>query len=314
MIEQSDLGTASRGPGEYGTSFRRIIASLLAFGATVYLGVVVGRYLAVAVLNCTIKKIAGIPIEWGLTAVGASYVLASLEKVLKLANTFREYLLKPNTKVALYPECVALMCIVAYVTLVRLAFVADTECKQPARTQTPAKELVYLARATDSDVLPLEWVPFFFPDLAGGEQNAAKGTTLSDQQLADVETFAKSMKACVGDSPGQDVELEVRGYADANEFPVNSDEENRKVANRRASALHQALKRALGTQTGASFVILHSSTEWPVDDPKAMTREARYLNALALKQTGEGRDQGLFNRRADILLLKLGVCGRLQTK
>jgi len=294
---------------------RRFLLSFLTVAATIYLGITLSTYLALAVVDCKIKDVAGVPVEWGLTAVGIAYVLATLEKVLKLANTFREYIVNPDKKVSLYPDCIALACIVAYLTLVSVAFAASGECKKPLpSTPTfPVKDVVYLSRLVPPGTQPLEIVPFFFVELAVGDSNPITGTILSPQQATDLGRLIKSLKACVGTSHGQDVELEVRGYADSNEFPKNSIEENRKAANRRAANLHRQVEDLLGAQTGLSRVMLRAPKEWPKHDPLEMTRE-NYFDTLPLTKTGREKDQGLFNRRADLLVLRLGACERLKPK
>jgi hypothetical protein len=180
-----------------------------------------------------------------------------------------------------------------------------------ARFSTPAKEVAYPSRSPYSSFQAVEHVPFFFSELASGDQNPNKGTTLSAQQVSDLDRLLKSLTACVGALPGQDVELDVRGYADSNEFPVNSMEQNRETANRRAANLHKAVRERLGTQSGPSRLLLRDLKEWPTDDPLAMTRE-RYFETLPLNKTGKERDQGLFNRRADLLVLRLGACERMR--
>ena len=242
---------------------RRIIASVLVVVATVLVGVFVGKYLALVVQDCRVKSVLGIPVDWGLAGIGLSYLFGSLEKVLKLANVFRDYIAKPDKKVSLYPDCFALAFIVAYVTVLTLAFQASVECKKGSESVEVAspKEIVYLSRMQRTVAAPLEYVPFLFKDLAAGDENPTKGTTLTAQQVSDIERLAASLKACVGPSRGQDVEIDVRGYADSNEFASNSEEQNRKTANRRAAALHEQLKRLVGPQTDPASLILLPLTE-----------------------------------------------------
>lgn len=63
---------------------------------------------------------------------------------------------------------------------------------------TQPKELVYLSRIQQTVAAPLEYVPFLFKDLAAGDENPTKGTTLTAQQVSDIERLAASLKACVG--------------------------------------------------------------------------------------------------------------------
>lgn len=282
---------------------RRFIASLLTVAATIYLGVTFGRYLALFVVDCSIEEIAGVPIEWGLSAVGISYMFASFEKVLKVTFTFRDYMLNPDKKVTFYPDCVALALLVAYLTLLVVAFKGARSCKE--EVNLPPKEVVYLLPKPLTSTTPLEWVPYFFVELAS-ENKPNQGTTLSPQQKADLTRLLQSLRACLGEQTGQDIELEIRGYADSNEFPTDTLELNRKTANRRAEHLYQEILKILGDQEGKSRVIV-SKVDWPKSDPTAMHRD-RYFEASPLSVTGKLKDQGLFNRRADLLILKLGLC------
>lgn len=310
---EASLGKPERSSGWLRA--RRILASVLVVVATVFVGVIVGKYLALVVRDCEMKSVLGVPVNWGLAGIGLSYLFGSLEKVLKLANVFRDYIARPDKKVSLYPDCFALAFIVAYVTVLVLAFQASVDCQTASESTevAPSKEIIYLSRMQQTVAAPLEYVPFLFKDLAAGDTNPEKGTTLTALQVGDIERLAASLKACVGSSQGQDVEVDVRGYADSNEFTSDSDEQNRKTANRRAAALHQQLERLAQPQTSPATVILRPLTEWPQNDPLAMTRQ-RYFMTLPLKQTGYDKDQGTFNRRADILILKLGVCERLTSK
>jgi hypothetical protein len=294
---------------------RRIIASLLVLAATVFFGVIVGKYLALVVQDCQVKSVLTVPVDWGLAGIGLSYLFGSIEKVLKLTTIFRDYIAKPDKKVSLYPDCFALAFIVAYVTVLVLAFQASAACKEAPKLGeiTAHREVVYLSRIQNTVAAPFEYVPLLFKELAAGDENPAKGTTLSDQQVSDIERLVASLKACVGSSQGQDVEVDVRGYADSNEFASNSEEQNRNVANRRAAAVHAELKRLVPAQTSAATLILRPLSEWSKDDPLAMTRE-RYFKTRPLKETGREKDQGIFNRRADILILNFGVCERFTSK
>jgi hypothetical protein len=295
---------------------RRIIASGLVVAATVFLGIMLGKYFAHLVQDSRIETVLGIRVEWGLAAVGLTYIFASLQQVLKLASTFREYIAKPDKKVSLYPDCVALAFMVAYLTVLAVALQNEGK-SEPAPTVPTAlyrKEIVYLGRAPQTSSTPIEYFPFLFTELAIGDKDWSKGTTLTDQQQKDIERLISSLKACVGTSRGQEVELDVRGYADTNEFPSNSIELNRQTGNRRAAALHGHLKRLIGTGSRPAGLLLRELTEWTKEDPTAMTREQRYFQTLPLHKTGTDEDQALFNRRADILVLRLGICERLNAK
>jgi hypothetical protein len=291
---------------------RRILASLLAVLATIYLGNEIGFRLVKFVVDCTIESVFSIPIELGLTAVGFAYIFASSEKVLKFALVLRDYVLKPDKSISLFPDCVALALIVAYLTLLSEAYSEREKCKAAAKESLPSRDVVYLIKKPSDGTSPLEWLPFFFTDLAS-EKKPEQGTMLSTQQEKDLARLLLSLRACVGDQQGQDVELAVRGYADTNEFSDNTAELNRQAANRRAANLHRKVRDLLGSQSGPSRVVVANSHEWPIDDPSAMTRE-RYFDTKPLRVTGRTKDQGLFNRRADLLIMKLGECERTRAQ
>jgi hypothetical protein len=302
----AEIAQASTAPSRGWIRARRALTSVLVVIATIFVGLLVGESLASLVRDARIQNIFGIPIKWGLAGVGVAYILGSLEKVLKVINTFREYVAQPDKKVSLYPDCVALACIIAYLTV--LANVLPDDDSRKALEPQVRKELVYLMTAPEAREVPVEYFPFTFT-LAKGPADWKVGTELGERQIADLEALVKSLRACVGKSAGQDVEVATLGYADTNEFPSNSDELNRQTANRRAADLYRHLVRLVGTQAGASKLLVRPLTEWPKDDPKAMTRE-RYFATKGLKET-QGADQGLFNRRADLLVYRLGACQRL---
>lgn len=286
---------------------RRIGVSILLIAATVLLGVIIGALFADLVRDSSVKSVLGIiPLKWGLAGIGLTYILASFEKVLKFANTFREYIAIPDKKVSLFPDCTALASIVAYVTIVAIVPTDNAEGAGPSQS----KEIVYLTRTPQIGDAAVDYFPFLFTDLAT-EKDPSKGTSLTGAQVEDLKRLVASLKACVGNKPGEDVELDVRGYADANEFPSNSLELNRQAANRRGKELHRQLKLVIGNQSGVAVVLLRDFEEWPEKDPLAMKRE-RYFKTLPFRSTGRENDQGLFNRRADLIVLRLGVCDRLK--
>ncbi len=104
----------------------------------------------------------------------------------------------------------------------------------------------------------------------------------------------------------------MRGFADENEFPSESKELNRETANRRAANLHQQIAAIIGAQNAKSKLIVQDPVQWA--SLEAMTRDPRYFQARSLRETGRRRDQGLFNRRAEILLLRAGACERLAAR
>jgi hypothetical protein len=163
-----------------------------------------------------------------------------------------------------------------------------------------------------------DYFPYLF-DLADGPPNWRRGAQLNPQQLADIEKLAVTLKACVGSLPNQDVILQVIGFADANEFTPaaarnnSSQELNRQTANRRAAALAAALRERLGRPTSPSTVVIDKVIQWDEAEPSAMLTSPRYFNAGPLTATG-GRDQGRFNRRAEVILLRAGTCERYHAR
>lgn len=175
---------------------------------------------------------------------------------------------------------------------------------------TPPIELsrpTYLAIGGEGDS---DHFPFLF-ELADGPPTWSKGVSLSREQKIDIKKLASTLKACAVKS--QRVAVKVIGYADANDFAqaeqkgFSSTELNRQTANRRAASLHEELSRALGT---TSLVDVEPVFQWSKDKP-FMVDSPRYFNAKKLKDTGY-QDQGLFNRRAEVELVKAGACQRLK--
>lgn len=142
--------------------------------------------------------------------------------------------------------------------------------------------------------------PFLF-DLGG----SARGTTLTKQQEADLRKILLSVKACAREGSVGSVELLVQGFADANEFPTDTRTKNLDLANRRARELHTRVAAFLKTK-GLSSSISLKPFEWKTYEE--MTSAPRYLTTRSFKETGKTLDQGLFNRRAEILLIKVGDC------
>lgn len=141
--------------------------------------------------------------------------------------------------------------------------------------------------------------PFFF-DL--GEN------ILNGQQDLDLRKILSSVAACARQQSSNAVELSVQGFADANEFSTNNREKNLALANQRAKKLHSHVAGLLKTEILRSRITLTSveSVEWKKYED--MTMSPRYLTAKSLRETGNISDQGYFNRRAEILLLKAGDC------
>lgn len=143
--------------------------------------------------------------------------------------------------------------------------------------------------------------PFFF-DLGGNTQ----GEILNGKQDTDLRKILSSLKACAQQQSSNAVELSVQGFADANQFPTNNREKNLALANQRAKELHSHVAEFLKTEILRSRINLKPVVEWKKYED--MTMSPRYLTAKSLRETENTSDQGYFNRRAEILLLKAGDC------
>ncbi len=289
---------------------RRMVGGIVILVVTAYAGVVSGKFIAGMIQEANVQTVLGVPLAWGVAGIGLTYILTSIEKVLELLGSLWDYVTKPDLEVSLYPGCVTLACLVAYLTALPTIFSVS-----PASEPAPAavsKEVVYLVRAPEKDARSVEAFSFPFGFARGSPPDWAKGVTLDEGQEAALTGLLGSLKACVGSTPGQNVEIQVIGFADANEFPSNSDEFNREAANRRAANLHKQVVALVGSQKTKVRLIVRDPVQWT--SLKQMTAHPRYFRARPLRQTGKGHDQGLLNRRADILLLRAGLCERLAAK
>jgi hypothetical protein len=289
---------------------RRMVGGIVILVVTTYAGVVSGKFIAGLIEDANVKTVLGVPLAWGVAGIGLTYIVSSIEKLLELLQTLWDYVTKPDLEVSLYPGCATLACLVAYLTALPTVFSVAPE-SEPAPAAI-SKEVVYLARAPERDPRPVEAFSFQFGFARGTPPNWAKGVKLDEGQDAALARLLRSLQACVGSNPGQNVEIQVVGFADANEFPSNSDDFNREAANRRAANLHKQVVAIVGAQKSKARLIVRDPVQWT--SFKQMTEHPRYFRARPLRQTGKGHDQGLLNRRADILLLRAGVCERLVAK
>lgn len=143
--------------------------------------------------------------------------------------------------------------------------------------------------------------PFFF-DIPKISKELPK---LNQHQVDDLTKILSSVKACARKQGASGVELEVQGFADPNQFPANNKEKNLALANQRAKELHSQVTELLKTENQMSKIDI-KLVEWEkIED---MTMSPRYLKTKPFQETGRNSDQGYFNRRAEILLLKAGDC------
>lgn len=308
MSEQVSMGRA-RAPRDWKRT-RRIVRGIVILVATAYLGVVAGKFIAGMIQDAGVQTVLGVPLAWGVAGIGLTYILASIQKLLELLGSLWDYVTNPEVEVSLYPGCVTLACLTAYLTALPTVF-SVSPASEPAAAAV-GKEVVYLVRAPEKGARRVEAFSFQFGFARGTPPDWSKGVNLGKEQEAELARLLASLKACVGSSPGQNVEIQVVGFADANEFPSNSDEYNREAANRRAANLHQRIVKIVGVQKTKARLVVRDPVQW--SSLKQMTEHPRYFRTRPLRQTGKGHDQGLLNRRADILLLRAGVCERFVAK
>jgi hypothetical protein len=310
---------------EQGTRFGRLLSMLFVVVAISLLAIAVGYYI-VALISSNAPPGWAKYLQIGAAGISLSLLLPAVNQIILTFEKLLRYVKDGSNRDELFPEFVRAGTTVMALAIAVISFTMSTpeKTEQGAAKEVtqmadvamsataPAKDLVYLVRAPDSGPNPAAYFSYLF-DLAVGPSNWATGTTLNDQQAKDLQLLVATLKACVGKGPDQDVEIDVRGYADTNEFRANTSELNRQAANRRAAHVHDRLRTIIGEQKGPSRLVLHKLLEWPQDDPQAMTR-ARYFATKPLRETGAERDQGLLNRRADVVVLRLGACERLVAK
>ncbi len=284
----------------------RITVSVCVVVGTVFFGAIAGVLVTGLINDSSTKTILGIPIKWGLEGIGLAYMIKSAESLLKLAKTFSSYLVHPQNEVSLYPDCVSLAGIVAFVTTTALVPLHPAEA-----VDEKSPEVIFLRRVDPEGNRPILTFRFWFPDFASAHE-LPRGATLDSAQVTDLGRITKWLQACVGTKAGEDVVVEVRGYADPNPFESNTVELNRQAAHRRGRALDSALAQLAGSTIGPARFVIRPFTGWPEGDSSAMRRDGEYYNTQTVRVTGRERDQGVFNRRADLLVHKLGTCERLQ--
>jgi hypothetical protein len=282
----------------------------------VILGIVI---LAIGLANLIVSILTRMaPLGWvkyiqlGTAGVSFSLLIPAVNQIFLTGEKLIKYI-REGEPSGLFPEFAKVGTTALALAIAVFSFITPPQQSNlsAAQSATP-KELVYLTRLPSSDEAPLEYFPYLF-ELADGPSNWLVGTTLNKEQKKDLERLVSSLKACVGANLNEDVVIDVRGYADTNEFPSNTKELNRQTANRRAASVYEQLQGLIDSQDGPSRLILLDFFEWPKNDPEAMTRE-RYFRTKKLRETGANRDQGLFNRRADVLVLRIGVCKQLSSK
>lgn len=257
-------------------------------------------------------------IQIGAAGISVSLLIPAINQILLTTENVWKYI-KDGKQHSLFAEYVKIGTTFLALSVAVLSMTgadehvpsshAAAQAQARQATAPSPREVVYLVKKPDPAASAIEYFPYLY-ELTDGPDKWSKGVSLSENQIQDLHKLLSSLKACVGTQANQDVEIEIRGYADNNEFPSNTAELNRQAANRRAQDVYRHAKAFIGEQNTASKLILRDAVEWPADDPQAMVRW-RYYAGKPLQETGSDRDQGLFNRRADIALLRAGVCERL---
>ncbi len=304
-----------------GTRFGRLLSMLFAMIAITLLSIALAYYI-VALISSNAPPGWANYLQIGAAGISLSLLLPAVNQIILTAERLFKYVQDGSNKGELFPEFVKAGTTIMALAIAVISFTIAAPEKQEyaaAPTEvvstvvsTPAKDLIYLVRAPDTGPNPAAYFSYLF-ELAVEPSDWAVGTKLNDQQAKDLQLLVASLKACVGKAPDQDVEIDVRGYADTNEFRANTSELNRQTANRRAASVHAHLTSIIGEQKGPSRLVLYKLVEWPANDPQAMTR-ARYFATKPLRETGAEKDQGLLNRRADVVVLRMGACERLVAK
>lgn len=276
---------------------RRATVVITILALTTVAGIGGGNLLLQVIPNWRFSKLGNL--KWDVTTVGLFSVLSLVEKLFKLAKVLAEYWSKAGTPVAsLFPDCGALLIAVAYISFLLKWLPPPSVATLPAPRRT-----VYLAKVPSE---PVAAFSFLFD--MGSSTFPGKS---DDPQIVELKKLVSSLESCVGERPNQNVVIQMQGFADANDFSPSNPDKNRDLANDRAKALHSVVEQQLGPQVGRSKLIFDQDIWWnSVDEMKG---SRRWLAVKALKIAGATKDEGLFDRRADILLWHAGICQPLET-
>jgi hypothetical protein len=197
-----------------------------------------------------------------------------------------------------------------FVALAITVFRASASTR-PAATGAADDSVVYLVHAPIEEKQGTVLSTFWF-DLASGTPTNLKGVSMGTDQSGRVRKLVATLKACVGNTPGQDVVVHVAGFADVNEFVNGPPGMNLEVAHRRARAAFEFLQQFVGSQVGEPRLKVLEPVQWRSE--AEMESSARYFAGRPLKETGAQRDEGQLNRRVDVILDSAGVCTVLGRK
>jgi hypothetical protein len=278
----------------------RAVLMCLFIGLMSYAGYQAGSWIANSVSKDGFILVRGRSIKWDLGTLGFAYLLLQLEKLFKLFKGVVDYVSAPATKViTLLPDFGALLAVSVSASVVGTLALASPHNDAAVATAKPAYFIMV-------DRNPVEIFPF--PFYAPGASDLPQ----EDPQLDELNRIVASLRSCIGKEPNDHVIVQVQGFADANEFKrtTDSDDRNRNLANSRAAILTKRIsdmvKRLKDPSIDPSKLTVQSAPPWKSFEE--MKNSRRWLQVRSMSETGKEQDQGLFDRRAEILLLRAGAC------
>jgi hypothetical protein len=285
----------------------RAVLMCLFIGLMTYAGYQAGSWIARSVtLNKDgLVEVHGKWIKWDLGTLAFSYLLLQIEKLLKLFKGVVDYVSAPATKViTLLPDFGALLAVSVSVSVVGTLALAS-----PPNNALPQHDFAVL-NTKPAYFMMVDRNPIIFPFPLYGP--GAPDLPQEDPQLDELNRIVASLRSCVGKEPNDRVIVQVQGFADANEFKrtTDSDDRNRDLANSRAAILTKRLsdmvKHLKDPSIDLSKLTVQSAPPWKSFEE--MKNSRRWLQVKSMSETGKEQDQGLFDRRAEIVLLRAGAC------
>ncbi len=292
----------------------RLLQTLWWTSLTVYSAVWLAWSVGGWIILNGVTEVLGIPLAAGVGGLGISFFATSAQQIMACLKRPWTYVVQGSARAELYPAYLALGSTVSFVILVATLSKALPPPQEPEAPTLPSM-VVYLTpepEEVEGDE-PLASFPILFQDPASGPPKWEKGVHPEGYQAKEIRRLIESLNACVGTSQSQDVVIRIRGFADSNEFANVSAEVsaelNRQAANLRARNVAEIVEPLRRKEGGAALVV-EEVVSWETFEE--MKKRKPWVD-LPLTQT-DGWDQGLFNRRAEILLLSAGVCERPQNQ
>lgn len=275
---------------------RLVLAVLMAAGAAVG-----GYFLGSSLLDAVPE---GSNLRWAAAALGFSALLGMFKEGMGLLPAVLGYL-KSGQGQGLYKFCVFVAVSVATATISwRTAVPPSKEngAVEPPRLEVETSQVLFLSRRSETSFV----VPFFEEaDLCG--ETICKGAKLDPSTIEFLNRFVDGLVDC--GSPGEPVELQVRGYASSSKFDkrTDSDDLNLRTANLRADSVVDAILERL------------EASEKPDDATASLSvRTVRWSTYESMKTATGFKDvnaendysplRGLLNRRAEVLLVDPADC------